>query len=311
MVAIPFIQPAPYYVGLALFYVCAVTLGLCFIFLSTALIGCYHTVRKDQDKQLMYFLTGQSLFALVHVCTIAAALQYKPGMDCKGYMVGGTFMYIPAKPLLFLFLARKASLVQYSANAGKWLFIADYVMIALYFFYYIIIFAVPGIINVGKFTDPSNGLAICLTSATSSLPSAPLIMEVILNLLNLYMFIKPLRAHQQESKRMGETMSGNSKLLGTVIRRNMIGAIFTIFFTFFTNLYSIVSQQVMGKNLGLLVMIYATVVIDETVQVLCQIYVCHNAWEIPFLQRRAATGATTNTSAGKSSQNGNEVSGQV
>jgi len=309
--AVVYIGSNAYYGGLVMFAAAIVVIGGAFLFLSTSLLGVFHKVRKEQDLKLVYLLTGMSVFALIHVTMVLSSLMYKAGVtDCVATLKGGTLFYIEVKPLLFLFLARKASLVQYNANATKWVFIIDYVLIGTYFVYYWSILLIPGIISFTHFVDKSNGLGMCLSAASSSLPSGALVFELVLNVLNLYVFLKPLMAHYKESQALGNTMSGNSKLIGEVIGRNMRGAYVSIFFTCFARLFAIFFAPHLNGNFGLLTIVYGMVVLDETVAICCLMYVCHNAWEFPCSQG-GASGTSTATSAGKNSENATEVTGQV
>jgi len=303
-----FISLPGYYAGMAMFGIACAVLWISFIFISISLTGFYFKIRRDQDFILIYILTAMCLFAGIHCTMVTASMVYKPPMDCFAVQRGGTLFFPSVKALFFVFLARKAKLVQYSANASNRVFIAVYVLIGIYFVYYYAILLIPGILSTTNFTDPSNGLGICLyKSAAGYIPSGSLVFEVILNLLNLYMFIKPLRAHELESQAIGNSMSAHTKVLGEVIRRNMKGSVTSIVFTICTKLLSLFVLSKIPGDLGIFTLGTAVTLWDETLAILCLFYVCHNAFEIPCMQQ-ARPAITTNTSAVK---NNDQTAAQV
>jgi len=306
------ITPSYYWAGIVLYSISCAILGCVFIFLVTAFFGFYHKIRKDQDIKLIYILATMSLLSTLHTSLVVSSIVYETGMDCKSREWGATFLLFPAKALLFVFLARKASLVQYNANAVKAVFILDYVIIVMYVIYYCLIMFIPGVLNFSHFTDSSNGLGMCLLSAKGTLPTGSLVFEVTLNVLSLYLFLKPLYAHLRESRVMGQTMSGNSILLGNVIKRNCIGSAITITVTLATRVFAIEYFATITTDLGVQSINFGLVGVDECVAVICLMFLCSNAFEVPCLHRTPGTGGvTTNTSAGKSSENGNEIVGQA
>jgi len=301
-----FIAPPSYYAGMVMYGIAAVVLWSCFIFVVTSLMGFYHTIRKDQDFKLIYILTTMCLFAGLHCSLVMSSFVYKPPMNCSFNLFGGTLFYPSVKTLFFIFLARKAKLVQYSANASNWVFILDYTLIGVYFVYYYTILLAPGILTFFHYTDPNDGLGICLyKTAYSTLASGSLVFEVILNVLNLYVFIKPLRAHQKETQALGNSISGHTKVLGEVITRNVKGSATSISFTIFAKILATFVLSKIPGDLGILVVSTGVTVWDETLEILCLLYLSRNAFQI-----KQGNVGTTNTIAGKSEAR-REVATQV
>jgi len=294
-----FIGPTPYYIGIAMYFIGSIVLGSCLVFHILALLGIFVKIRKEQDKVLMYLLTAMNFCGFLHTSFLLNSLMYTPSVNCRVFQFGGTFFYAFLKPLLFLFLARKAILVQYSGNAAKWAFRLDYSLIVIFFAWELGLMFYPGLENFTHFTDPNNHLAMCIVAFSSSTPTVSTVLETIINLLNLGIFLAPLRAHQLESKNTTSMAGSNSKPLGDVIKRNIRGAACTIFFTFASHISAIVISDYSHGNIGLATIDYGLVCFDETIAVLCVMYVCHNAYVIPCRSTGDSKGVGMNVSGGR------------
>lgn len=304
---VPYIQPAPYYVGIAMYIIGAVVLGSTLIFHILAHLGIVVSIRKEQDRIMMYLLTFMNMCGFIHACMVCASLMYTPSTNCLSLQYGGTWFYQVVKPILFVLLARKATLVQYTGNAAKWAFRLDYALIAIFLGWEITLMVWPGMEKFSHFTDKTNGLGMCLVSFAAQTPSVSTAMETVINVLNLFIFVAPLRAHQLESRNTTGTAGSNSNLIGAVIRRNMKGTAATILMTWTAKISASVIAANINGNIGLATINYGLVCLDETVAVLAVMYVCHNAYQIPCMPRVDAKGTTTNVSGGKSSVDGNEA----
>jgi len=306
-----FIGATPYYIGIAMYFIGSIVLGSCLIFHILALLGVFVKIRKEQDKILMYLLTAMNLCGFLHTSFLLNSLMYTPSVNCRVYQFGGTFFYAFLKPLLFLFLARKAVLVQYTGNAAKWAFRLDYSLILIFFAWELGLMFYPGMENFTHFVDPNNHLGMCFVTFSSSTPTVSTILETVINLLNLGIFLAPLRAHQLESKNSTATAGSNSKLLGDVIKRNIRGAACTIFFTFASHISATVVSAASHGNIGLATIDYGLVCFDEMFAVLCVMYICHNAYVLPCVNNSDQKGTMANTSGGKTSVDGAEAVGDV
>jgi len=275
--------PNAYYVGVGFLFLSSIVDGLCVLFVCSGFLGLYHRIRKDQDRTIVYMITTMSILALLHA-SMTLSSQYKPDIPCSVAPSGSNAFYFTYKVFFFVFLARKASMVQYSDNAGRKVFICDYLLIAFYGLFSIALMVIPGLLHVGMFTDAKTGIYLCVINYSSSLPSVSLIVETALNFINLYMFLKPLRAHKRSMTFGTGNMSANSRILGEVMKKNMTGSTVSIVFTIFAHSFSIINSALFD-DYGVSTANFSLVVLEETVSLVCCIMLCHNSWDIPCLQK--------------------------
>jgi len=160
------------------------------MFMVLGFLGVWFRMRKDQDRQLMALLFISVVSAFASGISVLVFGNHALGsVNCHWRTISSIFIGI-SKTCYYLFLHRRASLVECSGNAHKNVFRAAYVLAWAYMLFYILNSVIPGVvILLGDVYIPSVNAAFCAFSfSTNTLQFIALFLEVVLSFLNVYLF---------------------------------------------------------------------------------------------------------------------------
>jgi len=281
--------------------------ALLFLFMSLGLLGITFKLKPDQDRKIIYLLTIGTFFLICHVLTALSMFWGTTNTDCYHIVLVLAHFSFPMKIVFYMVLVRKAELVQYNANAGKWAFRAIKFGIFLEFVKWMSNFADE--LNIGfawYLADAQVYMCAIISHPANAYVQIAINWYVMLGCI--YLFSKPLRAHLKEMQTLntqGTVASNTAVQIGSILKRNLFVGVVSLLI----NLSVMVGSGIMGasNDYGTFLIILGCMPLESVADYMLTIYMCKNAWEskLPggfFGYASTVAGSATGGSVGNSKE---------